>query len=92
MEGKDAVEVNTEVVFICSPPSVPPANVTWKLNGTLLNVQTNKLVINNALYKDSGTYTCEAFNPVTGKTTTSTHMLSVKGKVKIVTNQKAAKI
>ncbi|XP_013880785.1 hemicentin-1 isoform X2 [Austrofundulus limnaeus] len=81
VEGKDEVKISTEVVLICSPPSTPPANITWKLNGTLLNVKTNKLVIENALYKDSGTYTCEAFNPVTGKTTTSTHTLSVKEEI-----------
>lgn len=84
VNGKGEVEVDTEVVLTCSAPSVPPANFTWKLNGTVLPTKTTNLVIQKASYKDSGLYTCEAFNHVTGKTTVNSHTLSVKGKIKIV--------
>ncbi|XP_037548793.1 carcinoembryonic antigen-related cell adhesion molecule 8 isoform X2 [Nematolebias whitei] len=81
VNGKGEVEVDTEVVLTCSAPSVPPANFTWKLNGTVLPPKTTNLVIQKASYKDSGLYTCEAFNQVTGKTTVNTHTLSVKEEI-----------
>ncbi|KAK9527102.1 hypothetical protein VZT92_015764 [Zoarces viviparus] len=76
--GDDAVEVTEPVKLDCSAASVPPANFTWKFNGTLTNVKTAQYVIEKALYKNTGTYICEAHNAVTGKTTTTTHKLSVK--------------
>ncbi|XP_017291671.1 carcinoembryonic antigen-related cell adhesion molecule 5-like [Kryptolebias marmoratus] len=81
VRGEAEVEVDSEVVLTCSASSVPPANFTWKLNGTVLKVQTNTLRIEKALYKDSGTYTCEARNSLTGLSTTSTHTLSVKEEI-----------
>ncbi|KAM6904232.1 cell adhesion molecule CEACAM5 isoform 1-T2 [Lycodopsis pacificus] len=76
--GEKEVEVMEVVKLDCSAPSVPPANFTWKFNGTLTDVKTAQYVIEKALYKNTGTYMCEAHNAVTGKTTTSTHSLSVR--------------
>ncbi|XP_058475196.1 carcinoembryonic antigen-related cell adhesion molecule 6-like [Solea solea] len=76
--GEDAVEVNDKVTLTCSAMSVPPANFTWKFNGTVTDVKTAQYTIEKALYKNSGTYTCEAYNAITGKTSTSNHKLSVK--------------
>uniref|UniRef100_UPI0037E92626 carcinoembryonic antigen-related cell adhesion molecule 20 n=1 Tax=Semicossyphus pulcher TaxID=241346 RepID=UPI0037E92626 len=76
--GSDKVEVKDPVQLTCSAPSIPPANITWKFNGTMTQVKTAMYVIENAAYKNTGTYTCEAHNPVTGKTMTHTHTLSVK--------------
>ncbi|CAJ1082894.1 carcinoembryonic antigen-related cell adhesion molecule 5-like isoform X2 [Xyrichtys novacula] len=70
--------VNDAVTLTCSAASVPAANFTWKFNGTLTNVKTPQYVIEQARYKNTGTYTCEASNPVTKKTTKSTHTMSVK--------------
>ncbi|KAL7381911.1 hypothetical protein ABVT39_013389 [Epinephelus coioides] len=78
VDGPEAIEMNDNVELVCSAPSVPPANFTWKFNGTMTAVKTAMYVINMARYKNSGTYTCEAHNDVTDKTATHTHTLSVK--------------
>lgn len=80
MSGEQAVEINDEVTLTCSAPSVPPANFTWRFNRTVTDVTTATYVIDKAVYKNTGTYTCEAHNAVTGKTGRVTHSLSVKGK------------
>lgn len=76
--GAKATEVNRQVMLTCSAPSVPAASYTWKLNGTDTKINTAVYTIESAAYKDSGTYTCEAYNRITGKTTTTSHKLSVK--------------
>ncbi|XP_030597353.1 carcinoembryonic antigen-related cell adhesion molecule 1-like [Archocentrus centrarchus] len=76
--GAKATEVNRQETLTCSAPSVPAARYTWKLNGTDTKVTTPVYSIQSASYKDSGTYTCEAYNIITGKTTTASHILSVK--------------
>uniref|UniRef100_A0A3Q2T624 Carcinoembryonic antigen-related cell adhesion molecule 5 n=1 Tax=Fundulus heteroclitus TaxID=8078 RepID=A0A3Q2T624_FUNHE len=66
------VEVDKPVTVTCAVLSVPPANITWMLNGSVIPGQAKKdLVIEKATYKDSGSYTCEAKNSITGKTITS---------------------
>lgn len=82
VEGKLAVELEDLVALTCSVSSVPPANITWRINGTVIPKQTkNVLIIEKAAYKDSGKYTCEASNSVTGKSTTSSHDLSVQAEI-----------
>ncbi|XP_027142438.1 carcinoembryonic antigen-related cell adhesion molecule 5 [Larimichthys crocea] len=76
--GEGAIEFDDRVTLTCSAASVPPANFTWKFNGTLTNVKTATYSIEKAVYKNSGTYMCQAHNAITGKMTTSTHNLSVK--------------
>lgn len=78
--GDEAVEINDKVTLTCSAPSVPPANFTWRFNGTETGVTAATYVIDSAVYKNTGTYTCEAHNAVTGKTGRAAHSLSVKGK------------
>lgn len=80
MSGEKAVEINDKVTLTCSAPSVPPANFTWRFNGTVTDVTTATYVIDKAVYKNTGTYTCEARNALTGKVGQATHSLSVKGK------------
>lgn len=77
--GQDAVEVNDEVTLTCSASSVPPANFTWRFNGSETSTKTATFVIAKAVFKNTGTYTCEAHNAVTGRTEKATHSLSVKG-------------
>ncbi|KAA8591252.1 hypothetical protein FQN60_002195 [Etheostoma spectabile] len=76
--GKAAVEVNDNVVFTCSAHSIPPANFTWKFNGTDTGVRTAQFRLEMASAKDIGKYTCEATNAVTGKTAVHTHSLNVQ--------------
>ncbi|XP_060915228.1 carcinoembryonic antigen-related cell adhesion molecule 6 isoform X2 [Labrus mixtus] len=75
--GVNAVEVNEPVTLTCSAASVPAANFTWKFNGTMTAVKTAQYAIEKAVYKSTGTYTCEATNAVTGKTMKANHILSV---------------
>ncbi|XP_062266073.1 carcinoembryonic antigen-related cell adhesion molecule 20 [Platichthys flesus] len=78
VKGEEAVEVNDPITLTCSAPSYPTANFTWKFNGTATDMKTDKYIIDKANYKNTGTYTCEAHNAVTGKTVTYSHKLSVK--------------
>lgn len=79
MTGEKVVEVNQRVTLTCSAPSVPPANFTWKVNGSATGVNTATFVVDKAAYKNTGTYTCEAHNTVTGGRGQVTHFLAVKG-------------
>ncbi|XP_041823009.1 carcinoembryonic antigen-related cell adhesion molecule 20-like [Melanotaenia boesemani] len=82
LKGKPAVEVEDKVELNCLVKSVPPAAFIWKLNGTVIPVNAMTLTIEKAQYKDSGIYTCEAYNAMTGKRATSTsHTLSVKEEI-----------
>ncbi|KAM9838653.1 cell adhesion molecule CEACAM20-like [Aulostomus maculatus] len=76
--GESAVEVRDSVTLSCSAVSIPPANFTWKFNGSQTNIKTAQYTIKEAVYKNTGVYTCEAHNAITGKSSTSTHSLSVK--------------
>ncbi|XP_053302910.1 carcinoembryonic antigen-related cell adhesion molecule 5 [Pleuronectes platessa] len=78
VKGEEAVEVNDPITLTCSASSYPTANFTWKFNGTATDIKTDKYTIDKAKYKNTGTYTCEAHNAVTGKTVTYSHKLSVK--------------
>ncbi|XP_078123669.1 cell adhesion molecule CEACAM20 [Sander vitreus] len=78
--GKKAVEVNDNVVLTCSAHSIPHANFTWKFNGTDTGVKTAQFTVEMATTKDTGKYTCEANNAVTGKTAMYTHSLTVQDK------------
>ncbi|XP_069372627.1 carcinoembryonic antigen-related cell adhesion molecule 5 [Paralichthys olivaceus] len=78
VKGEEAVEVKDTVTLTCSAMSYPTANFTWKFNGTATEVKTAQYIIGEASYKNTGTYTCEAHNAVTGKTVTYSHKLSVK--------------
>lgn len=79
LSGPEAVEVKDPVKLKCSSASVPAATYSWKFNGTAMTVKTAEYTIEHAVFKNSGLYTCEAANAVTGKTAVSSHTLSVKG-------------
>uniref|UniRef100_A0A3B3YLZ6 Ig-like domain-containing protein n=1 Tax=Poecilia mexicana TaxID=48701 RepID=A0A3B3YLZ6_9TELE len=83
VKGDKEVQLNTRVELTCSVSSVPPAKIIWKLNGTVIPGEAKeKLIYSSIDYKKSGTYTCEASNEVTGKSTKSLP-LSVTVKEKI---------
>ncbi|KAM4540141.1 cell adhesion molecule CEACAM20-like [Odontesthes bonariensis] len=81
VRGEEEVEVNTDVKLTCSSSSIPPATFTWKINGTVTSVVQKEYTITPAFYKDSGLYTCEAYNAITGKTVPASHKLSVKADI-----------
>ncbi|XP_053720065.1 carcinoembryonic antigen-related cell adhesion molecule 5 [Synchiropus splendidus] len=76
--GKQEVEVDDAVTLTCAAASVPPANIIWKFNDTATTVKGPNYVIEKAVYKNTGLYTCEAHNTVTGKKTVGTHHMMVK--------------
>ncbi len=79
VKGPSEAELDDRVTLTCSAASVPPASFSWKFNGSLSDTKTAEYVIEKAVYKNSGTYTCEAFNAITGKKSSQTHSLAVKG-------------
>ncbi|XP_072227242.1 cell adhesion molecule CEACAM5-like [Leuresthes tenuis] len=78
VRGEEEVEVNTEVKLTCFSSSIPPATFTWKINGTVTTIVEKDYIISPAFIKDSGLYTCEAYNSITGKTVPASFKLSVK--------------
>ncbi|KTF75113.1 hypothetical protein cypCar_00035749, partial [Cyprinus carpio] len=77
IEGKKAVKFEELAELKCSADSVPPSIFSWKLNDTAMNSSQAVIIITKASVKNSGTYTCKAFNPITGMTKTLTHNLAV---------------
>ncbi|XP_078143205.1 cell adhesion molecule CEACAM2-like [Centroberyx gerrardi] len=79
--GPSEIEVDQTLELTCSAESVPTASYIWRLNGT--EILRNSAVFTKTVTgdSDSGSYTCQAMNDVTGNTSTSgIHRLSVKGK------------
>ncbi|XP_056336074.1 carcinoembryonic antigen-related cell adhesion molecule 5 [Danio aesculapii] len=77
VKGKHAVKFEDYVELYCTAESVPPSTYKWKLNDTALNTSQQVYIINKAEDINSGMYTCEAFNNITGKTDKTTHKLAV---------------
>ncbi|XP_051526623.1 carcinoembryonic antigen-related cell adhesion molecule 1-like [Myxocyprinus asiaticus] len=77
VNGKNAVKFDEAIDISCSADSVPASIYTWKLNETMMDFSLASLHIEKASLKDSGTYTCEARNPLTGMTMKMTHKLAV---------------
>ncbi|MGH0121334.1 UNVERIFIED_CONTAM: hypothetical protein FKN15_072797 [Acipenser sinensis] len=68
--GPDQAVLNSSVTFTCSAQSMPPCNYTWYFNETetAQGSQYNIASVSNA---DSGSYTCVAWNSVTGRNTSA---------------------
>ncbi|XP_021416279.1 carcinoembryonic antigen-related cell adhesion molecule 6 [Oncorhynchus mykiss] len=78
VKGVNSVKVTEPVMLKCAAVSLPAATYTWKFNGTLTGVMTSEYGIDAAVATNSGIYTCEASNAVTGLSTSVNHKLSVK--------------
>ncbi|XP_039661101.1 carcinoembryonic antigen-related cell adhesion molecule 5-like isoform X2 [Perca fluviatilis] len=74
--GPSEVHVGKSFTLTCSADSTPSATYTWKLNGTEIHNSTD-FTKNNADLSDSGSYTCQAMNSITERTSTAVHGLSV---------------
>ncbi|XP_036423014.1 carcinoembryonic antigen-related cell adhesion molecule 20 [Colossoma macropomum] len=79
IEGPKKAEVVDTVVMTCKVASVPPATYIWKFNGSLLEITTAEYKIEKPSLENSGIYTCEAYNHITGLSQKATHNLLVKG-------------
>ncbi|KAM4600712.1 cell adhesion molecule CEACAM6-like isoform 2-T2 [Polymixia lowei] len=79
--GPVEIEVDDTLTVKCNAESIPTANYTWMLNGTKLVGNSAEFTKKVTQFSDSGNYTCQVENNVTGnKTTSPLHGLTVKGK------------
>lgn len=68
-----------QVLLNCSSSSHPPSEYRWSFNGTEM-ANTAEYLTGPLAFNMSGMYTCMAFNNVTGRNSTASHMLTVLGK------------
>lgn len=81
IKGDNQATMGQAVQINCSVDSFPVPTFVWKFNGTVLLGETKQCyVIQSFEDKNSGIYTCEAFNNVTGVKNTASFNLGVKGK------------
>ncbi|XP_058260760.1 carcinoembryonic antigen-related cell adhesion molecule 5 [Hemibagrus wyckioides] len=79
IKGDKQALMGHTVMINCSFASYPVPTFVWKFNDTVLHGETNNcLTITNLEYKNSGIYTCEASNIITGLKKSATHNLTVK--------------
>ncbi|XP_026228385.1 carcinoembryonic antigen-related cell adhesion molecule 5-like [Anabas testudineus] len=75
-EGPELAETGKPAIFNCSALSVPPSEISWWFNDTLIT-NTSMFMINELSLNMTGNYTCMAYNTVTGINSTNTVMLTV---------------
>ncbi|XP_058866851.1 carcinoembryonic antigen-related cell adhesion molecule 5-like [Acipenser ruthenus] len=76
--GPDQAILNSSVTFTCSAQSLPPCIYTWYFNGTE-TAQGSQYKIASVSNADSGSYTCVAWNSVTGRNSSAVKKLIVTG-------------
>ncbi|XP_058866985.1 carcinoembryonic antigen-related cell adhesion molecule 5-like isoform X1 [Acipenser ruthenus] len=72
----DSGAEGSSVTFTCSAQSMPPCNYTWYFNGTE-TAQESQYKIDSVSNADSGSYTCVAWNSVTGRNTSAVKEFTV---------------
>ncbi|XP_041082208.1 carcinoembryonic antigen-related cell adhesion molecule 5-like [Polyodon spathula] len=70
ISGPDAYPVDSTASFTCAALSHPPCEYTWLFNGKEI-AQGSVFTISPVMPASVGSYTCEAFNSVTGKKASS---------------------
>ncbi|XP_047453850.1 carcinoembryonic antigen-related cell adhesion molecule 5-like [Mugil cephalus] len=74
--GPSQIRMKEKFKLTCSVESTPAATYTWMFNGSeILNDSAE--FIKEAELSDSGSYTCQATNDITGKTSSVEHGLTV---------------
>ncbi|KAK1155282.1 carcinoembryonic antigen-related cell adhesion molecule 5-like [Acipenser oxyrinchus oxyrinchus] len=76
LTGPDQAVLNSSVTFTCSAQSLPPCNHTWYFNGTE-TAQGSQYKIASVSNADRGSYTCVAWNSVTGRNTSAVKEFTV---------------
>lgn len=76
--GPSEIQLEQTLTLNCFVESKPPASYTWTLNG--INIH-NSSVFTKVIRElsDSGNYTCQAMNNITGRTSSGVRGLSVTG-------------
>ncbi|XP_040900301.1 carcinoembryonic antigen-related cell adhesion molecule 1-like [Toxotes jaculatrix] len=77
IKGPREITLTHTLKLNCSADSTPTAIYTWKVNDT--EILSNSAVFTKKVTElsDSGNYTCEATNHITGRTSSAVHGLSV---------------
>ncbi|XP_058865282.1 carcinoembryonic antigen-related cell adhesion molecule 5-like [Acipenser ruthenus] len=74
----DSAAEGSSVTFTCSAQSSPPCNYTWYFNGNE-TAQSSQYKIASVSNADRGSYTCVAWNSVTGRNTSVVKEFIVTG-------------
>ena len=76
--GRALALTSQNATLTCSASSQPPSTFTWWFNGS--QVATGSVYESGSLtLHHNGAYTCMAFNSITNKNSTASHMLTVIG-------------
>uniref|UniRef100_A0A668STZ0 Carcinoembryonic antigen-related cell adhesion molecule 5-like n=1 Tax=Oreochromis aureus TaxID=47969 RepID=A0A668STZ0_OREAU len=78
IKGPNKINVKGTLKLICSAESTPTARFTWFLNGTEIPSTSAEYIKEEVELSDSGNYTCQAWNNITERTSSSAvHGLTV---------------
>ncbi|MFT7800595.1 hemicentin-1-like [Arapaima gigas] len=78
--GPNVAETGSVITFNCTASSRPPSQYSWFFNGTQV-AQGPLFKSGDLTLGSSGKYTCVAFNPVTGRSSSAVKELSVVGEL-----------
>ncbi|XP_019210737.2 carcinoembryonic antigen-related cell adhesion molecule 20-like [Oreochromis niloticus] len=78
IKGPNKINIKGTLKLICSAESTPTARFTWFFNGTELTSTSAEYIKEEVELSDSGNYTCQAWNNITERTSSSAvHGLTV---------------
>ncbi|XP_030606639.1 carcinoembryonic antigen-related cell adhesion molecule 5-like [Archocentrus centrarchus] len=81
IEGPKKINIKGTLTLTCSADSTPSARFTWFFNGTEITRNSAEYIKEEVKLSDSGNYTCQAWNNVTDRTSSSVvHALTVTDK------------
>lgn len=71
IKGPNKVNIKGTLKLTCSAESTPTARFTWFFNGTEIPNNSAEYIKEEVELSDSGHYTCQAWNNITEKTSSS---------------------
>uniref|UniRef100_A0A668TRG0 Ig-like domain-containing protein n=1 Tax=Oreochromis aureus TaxID=47969 RepID=A0A668TRG0_OREAU len=78
IKGPNKINIKGTLKLTCSAESTPTARFTWFLNGTEILTNSAEYIKEEVEFSDSGNYTCQAWNNITERTSSSVvHGLTV---------------